>query len=179
MQIYCETPRLQLRTLEKQDAHDLFEMDADKEVHKFLGTKPVQTIEEIHEIIENIQNQYKINGIGRWAVIDKNTNECLGWAGLKFYTEEVNKHNYFYDLGYRFKRKHWGKGYASESAYAALNYGFETFNMEEIFAMTDNLHLTSQAVLIKLGFQFVEDFDYLGDPSAWFNLTKNNFLKRL
>jgi len=179
MQIYCETPRLQLRTLEKQDARDLFEMDSDPEVHQYLGTKPVQTIAEIHEIIENIQNQYKTNGIGRWAVLDKKTNECLGWCGLKFHNDEVNKHNYFYDLGYRFKRKHWGMGYASEASKAVLNFGFKQMDINTIFAMTDSRHHQSKNVLFKLGFRFVEHFDYYGDASDWFCISKTNFLNNI
>ena len=52
------------------------------------------------------------------------TNEMIGWCGLKLLTEPVNGRVNFYDLGYRFKQRHWGKGYASE----ACNAFFKDFS---------------------------------------------------
>ena len=52
-------------------------------------------------MIENIRQQYRTNGIGRMAVILKETGEFTGWAGLKL-ERNVNGHEQFYDIGYRF-----------------------------------------------------------------------------
>ena len=40
-----------------------------------------------------VRQQYRDHGIGRWAVIDKKTNEFIGWTGLKFVTELTNNHH--------------------------------------------------------------------------------------
>lgn len=110
MNIIIETERLILRKLEYADENDLFEMDADPAVHLYIENNPVKTIDEIQHTIKMLKQQYKENGIARWAVVDKLSNECVGWSGLKYFNQTVNNHRNFYDLGYRFKKKHWGKG---------------------------------------------------------------------
>ena len=173
MKIFCETERLILREFE--DINDLFEMDSDPAVHLYIENKPVKTTEEIKTAIEMLKKQYAENGIARWAVINKQTNECLGWAGLKFINSNLNNHTIFYDLGYRFKQKHWGKGFATESAKAIIDYGFTKLEIDSLFAITDPNNLNSKKVLSKLGFDFQETFDYEGDPTDWFELTKTKW----
>ena len=56
-----------------------------------------------------IRQQYIDNGIDRWAIINKETNDFIGWTGLKFVTETTNNHINFYDLGYRLIEKYWAK----------------------------------------------------------------------
>lgn len=92
MKIFAETERLILREILPTDIEGLFELDSDPEVHKYLGNKPVKDKKQIAEIINFIRQQYIDNGIGRWAIIDKETNHFMGWTGLKFVTEEINKH---------------------------------------------------------------------------------------
>jgi RimJ/RimL family protein N-acetyltransferase len=175
MKVLIETERLILRELEYTDDKDLFEMDSDPEVHLFIENNPVKSIDEITKVIEMLKKQYKENGIARWAVIDKFTNECIGWSGLKYFTQPLNKHNNFYELGYRFKKKHWGKGFATESSIAILDYGFANLNVDKIFAITDPENAKSKKVLSKLGFEFQETFDYEGDPTDWFALEKTTW----
>lgn len=172
MKFLIETERLHLRELEFTDEDDLFEMDSDPEVHLFIENNPVKSIDEITKVIEILKKQYEENGIARWAVVDKLTNECIGWAGLKYFNEPLNKHNNFYELGYRFKKKHWGKGFATESSRAILDYGFTNLNTDSIFAIVDPKNENSKKVLNKLGFDFQETFDYEGDPTDWFELKK-------
>ncbi len=175
MKITIETERLILRELEATDENDLFEMDSDQEVHLYLENKPVKSMDEIRVVIEMLQKQYKENGIARWAVIDKTTNECIGWSGLKYFNQPLNNHIHFYELGYRFKKKHWGKGFATESSKAILDYGFANLNVDKIFAITDPKNVNSKKVLTKLGFDFQETFDYEGDPTDWFELKKSTW----
>lgn len=108
MRTNIETKRLFIREIEIGDEQGLFEMDSDTEVHRYLGNKPVKTIEEIRQVIHYIQQQYKENGVGRLAVIEKSTGNFIGWTGLKLITDVINKHVNYYDLGYRFIRKFGG-----------------------------------------------------------------------
>ena len=70
-----ETERLILRELALSDAEGMFELDSNPNVHLFVGNRPVKHIEESIEYIQFVQKQYKDFGIGRWAVILKETNE--------------------------------------------------------------------------------------------------------
>lgn len=175
MNVLIETERLLLRELEYTDEKDLFEMDSDPEVHLYIENNPVKSIDEITRVIEMLKIQYKENGIARWAVVDKLTNECVGWSGLKYFNGPFNHHTNFYELGYRFKKQHWGKGFATESSNAILDYGFKNLNVDSIFAITDPKNVNSQKVLTKLGFRFEETFDYDGDITNWFELKRTDW----
>jgi ribosomal-protein-alanine N-acetyltransferase len=172
MNIILETNRLIIRELEFTDQNDLFEMDSDPEVHLYIKNNFVKSIDQSRNVIGMLQKQYKENGIARWAVVDKQTQECLGWSGLKYFKEPLNNHNNFYELGYRFKRKHWGKGYATESSTAIIDYGFQNPDINSIYAITDTKNLSSKKVLKKLQFEHIEVFDYEGDLTDWFRLTR-------
>lgn len=174
MKIILETDRLLIREISICDTDDLFEMESDPLVHKYIENKPLKTKEEATGVIEFLNLQYKDNGIARWAVIEKQTGRCIGWSGLKYYRELLNNHINFYDLGYRFKAKHWGKGYATEAAKAIVAYGFNNLNISVIYATSHPENAESIKVLKKLGFTHTETFDG-GGPTYWFELKKENF----
>jgi [ribosomal protein S5]-alanine N-acetyltransferase len=173
MKILIETERLFIRELNESDKQDLFEMDSDPSVHFYLENNPVKSMDEIETVIEMISTQYRKNGIGRWAIVHKAGAECIGWCGLKYHTERLNNHINFYELGYRFKKKHWDKGYATESSSAILEYAFKHIEMHSVFAITDPKNMKSKNVLSKLGFKFVETFNLDGEPTDWFELRNN------
>ena len=90
-----ETERLILRELELSDAEGMFELDSNPNVHLYVGNRPVKHIDESIEYIKFVQKQYKDLGTGRWAVVLKETNEFIGWSGIKFITDEINNHKNF------------------------------------------------------------------------------------
>lgn len=174
--IPIETKRLIIRTITEDDTQGIFELDADPQVHQYLGKKPIKSMEEATAIVQYIRNQYKNYGIGRWAVIDKENNEFIGWSGLKYETQVRSNFNY-YDLGYRLKKKYWGKGIATETALLSLSYGFEKMNLSEIYAGADIDNIASNKVLQKVGLKFIETFMYDNAPHNWYKITKNDWLQ--
>lgn len=175
--IFLETERLILRELLPRDAEDLFVLDSDPEVHRYLGNKPITNIQQCKDVITFVREQYKTNGIGRWAMEEKESGKFIGWAGLKYFTEEVNNHIHFYDVGYRLIQKYWGKGYATEAAIASIVYGFNILKAKEIYGMIDSGNAASRKVLEKAGLRHVGPFLFEGDPSDWFKITREEFLK--
>lgn len=179
MLVHTKSERLYFRNIVPEDENDLFEMDSDPEVHRFLGNNPVSSLDQIREVIQMLNKQYEQNGIARWAVIHRETDEFIGWAGLKYFGDEgINGHRHFYELGYRFKQKHWGKGYATEASKAILAYGFENLGLSSIYAITDLDHIGSQHVLEKCAFtnKGIVEYGQFGDV-YWFELTLENFLQ--
>jgi ribosomal-protein-alanine N-acetyltransferase len=104
MNVYLEAERLILRELQLSDVDGMYEMDSDPDVHQYLGKQPVKSKEEVFNVIQFIRQQYIDYGIGRWAMIDKRSNDFIGWAGLKWVTEPINGHVHYYDLGYRLRK---------------------------------------------------------------------------
>ncbi len=60
-------------------------------------------------MIRTIQKQYEENGVGRLAVIEKESGLMIGWSGLKLLRQPVNGYVNTLDLGYRFIPEFWGK----------------------------------------------------------------------
>ena len=175
MEQEIETERLILRKLTEDDVEGMFELDSDPDVHRFLGNNPLKSVEQSLEAIKLIQEQYITNKIGRWAVIEKVSGDFMGWSGLKLNTHIVNNHQNFHDIGYRFIKRFWGKGYATESALPWLNYGFNTLNIEVIYGLADIANAGSNNVLTKLGLEFIEEFDYDGIRHNWYKLSREQY----
>lgn len=178
MKIFAETKRFILREIIPGDAQGLFTLDSDPEVHRYLGNKPVQSMEKIEEMIGYIRQQYTDNGIGRWAIADKATHEFIGWAGLKLVKERTNNHMNYYDVGYRLIRKYWGQGIAFECAIASLDYGFDVMNLDKIYAAAHTENGPSNRVLQKCGMKLMETFNYDGSIHNWYALEKSGRMKK-
>ncbi|MDQ2718474.1 MAG: GNAT family N-acetyltransferase [Bacteroidota bacterium] len=175
MKIFAETERLILREILPTDIDGMYELDSDPEVHKYLGNKPVTSKEQIIDVISFIRQQYIDNRIGRWAIIDKKTDEFIGWTGLKFVTDETNNHKKYYDLGYRLIKKYWGKGIATETAFASLEYAFDILDIKEVYAMADCKNIGSNNILKKVGLNLIETFDLDGINHNWYKIDKIEF----
>lgn len=175
---FIQTERLILRDIIAEDAAGMFELDSDPEVHRYLGNNPVSTLQQSADVIEFIRQQYIENGIGRWAVIEKKSGKFIGWSGLKLMRESLNNHIDFLDVGYRFIRKYWGKGYATESCVASLEYAFSKMNSQEVFATVDIGNSASQNVLEKSGLKRIEQIEAYGHPHFWYSIRRQEFYRK-
>lgn len=171
-----ETERLILRKLEETDDERMFLMDSDPEVMKYLGT-PVKRREDSQEIIRMIQKQYEENGVGRWAVIEKESRLLIGWCGLKLLKEPINGHVETLDLGYRFIPEFWGKGYAWEAAKATMDYGFNELSANTIYAYADAGNTGSNYILTKMGFENTAEFEDSGVKCFWYELKREKYIE--
>lgn len=156
-----ETPRLLLRNKVPEDARFLLELNSDPEVTRYTGDGAFNNLEEAEDIVRYVISQYDRYGYGRWLVILKETGEPLGWCGLKYHADSGDT-----DLGYRFMKQHWGKGYATEAGKACLDYGFGALGLKRIIGRSDQANLASVHVLKKLGMTFWGE-DYLHDSPAY------------
>ena len=165
-----ETERMRIREIRLDDAEAMFAMDSDAEVHRYLGEGPVGSIAETRAIIEYIRGQYESVGIGRWAAADLATDELIGWTGFKWIDQPEGGHVDYLDLGYRFLRSHWGRGYASETAEACVRFARESPEMEgaPICGMVMIGNVASERVLRKVGMHQTDTFDYAGEPVRFY-----------
>ena len=163
-----ETDRLLLRPFIMGDVDDAYRLNLDPEVSRYTGDGGPKTREEMEAILrDDVLGDYQKHGFGRSAVIYKETGEFIGFSGLKYLseTDEV-------DIGYRFARKFWGKGIATESCRPFLDFGFNTLGLTKICAMLLPENTGSRRVLEKLGFIFLENFMEDGGEVAKYILHK-------
>lgn len=152
-----ETPRLILRPATLQDASDVLKLHSDLEILRYTGDRPANNLKEVEDLIkEKLIPQFEKYKMGRFLVFLKD-GTCIGWCGLKPFP----RHNEI-DLGYRFLKEYWGKGYATEAAYCILNYGFQTLKLKKIIAKVMPENMASIKVLQKLNMNFR---GLINDPS--------------
>lgn len=154
MKEILQTERLILRELNTDDAENFYKLNLNPNVIRYTGNSAFKNINEAQEFLINYQD-YKLNGFGRWAVIEKSSNEFLGWCGLK-YDENLDET----DIGFRFFEECWNKGFATESAKACIGYGFETLNLKSIVGRAMSENRASIKVLEKIGLKFENEFDF-------------------
>lgn len=166
MKIRVETERLYLRDFEKADAKDLFKMDSNPLVHRYLGKRPITKLKQAEETIDWLLLQYRENGIGRWACCLKEKDEFIGWCGLK--VESQFRSFTYHDLGYRFAPEFWGKGFGFESAKACKDYAFEILKWPKLNGTAEIENMASNKILQKLGFEQTEQFTHEGVLCNWY-----------
>lgn len=166
MRYILETNRLILRELNLNDAKDFYDLNLNPNVIRYTGDSAFESIKEAETFLENYQD-YLLNGYGRWAVINKFTNKFIGWCGLKF-----NKLDSETDIGYRFFEYEWGKGYATESAIACLNYGFEKLSLRRIIGRAMKENYASIKVLEKIGLIYEKDTEFDGKEAVIYKIEK-------
>ena len=175
MKIFIETPRLILREVLPSDVDGFFALDSDPEVVKYFKNQLMTEKVQAEKLIEYVRKQYVDNGIGRWAIVEKDTNDFVGWSGLKFVTDTINNQSNFYDIGYRLLHKHWGKGYATETAVATLDYGFNTMQLNEIYSGVHVDNIASNIIITKIGMKNIGKFSYFDAEHNWYKITKAEY----
>ncbi len=162
-----ETERTIMRMLSKEDAIDFFNLNLDKEVLKYTGDQPFENIQASIDFLTKY-DQYEKYGVGRLAVIDKATLKFIGWCGLK-YSQEKNE----YDIGFRFFKNYWNKGFATETAKKCLEYGLDELKIDRIIGRAMKENIGSIKVLEKIGMKFKENFDFEGQSGVLYELTND------
>jgi RimJ/RimL family protein N-acetyltransferase len=143
-----QTERLVLRRWQSEDRAPFAAMNADPEVmHHFRG--PLDRAQS-DAFLERIEQAFETHGYGLWVVELRSQPGLLGFAGLAWQTFEA-AFTPALEVGWRFARSAWGHGYATEAGRAALAYGFEHADVDEIVSMTTRTNERSQAVMRRLG----------------------------
>jgi RimJ/RimL family protein N-acetyltransferase len=167
MNVIIETNRLLLREFTTEDAHFIYELNLDPEVTHYTHD-PVKDLNHAAEILKLvILPQYALYNHGRWAVLLKPTHVFIGWCGLKFRPERNE-----IDLGYRFKKEFWGKGYATEAAAACILYGFNKLQLKRIVGRAELENIASCKVLKNCGMKYIRDDEVDGFPVKTYEILK-------
>lgn len=168
MDILLETERLTLHRFTTADVQNIYQLDNDPAVMRYINGGTPTGLSVIQDEIMPTLLQYDdctpvpISPLGFWAIIEKSTSAFLGWVGLRPVGDEADTAA----LGYRLCRRAWGNGYATEAARALIDKGFATTHLARIFATTYEENVASQRVMQKAGMTFVRRFRYTEDDLA-------------
>jgi RimJ/RimL family protein N-acetyltransferase len=157
MTTIAETKRLILRTWKPEDANAYFKINQDPQVIELL--QGPLTMEQVNDFINSANKHQAKHGYALWAVELKQTGELLGFIGLK-YTAWDAHFTPAVEIGWRLGSQHWGMGYATEGAKAALAYGFKRCGLKEIVSFTVTANVRSMRVMEKIGLKRDIDGDF-------------------
>ena len=116
-----------------------------------------------------VRERLERDGYGWWALEVKGGAAFAGAIVL----QEIPFEEHFTpatEVGWWLAYEHWGNGYATEGARAALDFAFGELRRSEIVAITTPVNLRSQRVMQRLGMTRdpIDDFDHpriaLGHP---------------
>lgn len=134
-------------------------LNADPEVMEFMPR--LLSRSECEAILGRIRDHFDRNGFGWWAVEVPGKAPLVGSVGISVPSFESH-FTPCVEVGWRLARAHWGQGYATEAARAALAFGFEQAGLDKIVSFTATVNERSQAVMQRLGMTHdpAEDFDH-------------------
>jgi len=123
--------------------------------------------EESDDLADRIAADIDERGWGLWAVEIADTAPFAGFIGLNPTTFDA-PFTPAVEVGWRLAREHWGCGYATEGARAALSFGFDALALEEIVSFTTHGNASSRRVMERLGMRRdpADDFDNPNVPDG-------------
>lgn len=156
--------------MQPEDGPVFYELNLDPDVIRYTGDGPFKSKEAAIEFLKNY-DAYKKYGMGRWVVESKQGNTILGWCGLKYLPEDREV-----DIGYRFFKKYWGQGYATETAKRCIKHGFEDLELTRIIGRSAVANIASLRVLEKCGLKFDKFTHDFGEESVQHVISKTEYL---
>jgi RimJ/RimL family protein N-acetyltransferase len=159
------TERLLLRQWKDADLVAFGAMNADPRVMEFFPG--VLARDESDRRVDRFRAQFLERGFGVWAVEVPGVTPFVGFVGLA-YPHLPPPFEPRVEIGWRLAFEHWGKGYATEAARAALDAAFHIPEIDEIVSMTAVANFRSRRVMEKLGLRHSsnDDFEHPGLPEG-------------
>jgi ribosomal-protein-alanine N-acetyltransferase len=153
-----DTARLRLRRWRDEDRTPFAALNADPAVMEHFPAALSRA--ESDALVDRIEAGLDERGWGLWAVEVRESGSFIGFAGLNPATFEA-PFTPAVEVGWRLARDHWGNGYATEGARAALGFGFNELRLDEIVSFTTHQNLRSRRVMERLGMHRdpADDFD--------------------
>ena len=159
-QVFLTTPRMVFRKFEIDDLDRLAEISSEAEGSRYVGDgEPLS-----HEMTElwiarSIMNVEKF-GYGTGALLERETNKLIGWAGFSRPENEQE------EIIYGFTQSHWRLGLGNELLSSLITYAHEELSHRSIRATVDPRNTASVRMLVKQNFELVDEC-YQGDPETY------------
>lgn len=169
-----ETPRLILRPFQPEDAIVAGRWFGDPIVMRYTPTGPDPSLARTRERLARYEAHQAQHGFSKWLVVERASEHPVGDAGLLVLESEG-----WIDLGFRFGRRSWGNGYATEVGAAWVSVAFGDLGLEQLGAFVHPENIASMKVLERLGFRDEATRTVQGMPAVTFTLQRRDRLTKL
>lgn len=149
---FLKTKRLTIRFTEPSHLEDILQLRSDPDVQRFTTQGP-QLRQDVERFMKSILPYQQKHGHGMASVFLNDSDKFIGQAGI-FHIGHYDLQPEI-EIGYRFHKKYWGNGYATEVTKALIDWGFKHLNIDTIVSFVETENFASKRVLEKCGFQFI------------------------
>ena len=125
--VTLETERLILRKTIKEDIDELFYIELNPNLRRYLGIHKVGTSLNDNRNYFDF-SKYDNLDFYRWSIVEKDTNKLLGCIYLNVHDEKARS----YGIDYFIREDSWNKGYATEASKCVLEFAFNKLNINRI-----------------------------------------------
>ena len=163
--IMLVTHRLRLRSWQDADLEPFAALNADPFVMEFYPRTLNRA--ESDAFAKRANARLTERSFGLWAVEVPALAPFIGYVGLA--EPSFNAHfTPCVEIGWRLAREHWGLGYATEAAAAALDYAFVRLGLSEVVSFTAQGNWRSRNVMKHLNMSHCssENFDHPSLPEG-------------
>lgn len=147
----AETDRCYIREFELDDLDEIYDMFLEPGATDFIP--PLYEYEKEREYRRQYIDQiYKVRGFGQWVIVDKETYELVGEAGI-----EVKKNCFLEnqaELGYLIAPHRQREGLGYEVCSCLLKLAKERYGFDSVMARCHAENVASVGLLEKLGFSY-------------------------
>lgn len=156
-----ETERLVLRRFKYSDNEAMLRnWIADEKIQSMYSEPTYTTTEAVNELLKKYIDSYENSDYYRWAIILKDSDECIGQ--IAYFLVDTN--NNFAEIEYCIGSDFQCKGLATEATKAVIEYGFSKINLHKVQICTKTINIPSQKVIEKCGFHYegtLRDYFYM------------------
>lgn len=159
------TKRLEVRPWREEDLPAFAALNSDPRVMEFLPKLLDRS--ESDAAAMRIADHFERHGFGLWAVEIRGVADFAGFVGLNIPTFSAH-FTPCVEIGWRLAADHWGRGYATEAAQAALDFAFNQLQVDEVVALTVPANFRSRRVMERLAMTRspADDFEHPNLPEG-------------
>lgn len=166
MQQLAQTPRFLIRRFSPEEENIYLDLFDDEQVSFHL---PKRTRHEKRQLFREALLGYETDSVyGRWGIFNNGDGVFIGLCLVRPYNGNEEQA----EIGYVINQKYWGKGIAGEMAQVMVAYAFTRTCASEVVAVTTLNNIASRRVLLKTGFERMENIFRDGEELAFFRITR-------
>jgi len=165
MRDHIETEHLTLRPFKAEDAEAAYSWLGDGEVMRYMPAGPDGSLGQTIARLATYREHQLVYGYSKWLVSDRDSGAPIGDAGLLWLPGAENV-----DLGFRFLKHSWGRGFGREVARAWIHVAFAELNLARLAAFAHPENTNAFRVLDRVGFRRIGICRVLGMEAVSFGL---------
>lgn len=144
---WLTTTRIALREFVPSDFDDLYRLDSDARVMRYLNDGQPLTHAEVRDALVRVLHYYPhYHGLGVWRANLCDSGAFIGWFALKYCPPTCDV-----EVGYRLLPEYWNHGLATEGTRGLLAHAFDALGLFRVIGITHPDNAASQRVLVKSG----------------------------